>query len=121
MHDREEITDALYRIRAGSDPDTFLRTLRAYVLQHTETPEQVTELLCDMASVNSYAFATSLQYLTAKPGSADARRISPKIEARLRELLAHGAITALSITAAQKPAPVAKKARPTKRAKRKAR
>ena len=44
MNAREEIGRALYMLRAGTDPDVFMQTLRAYVIEES-TPEQIAELL----------------------------------------------------------------------------
>ncbi|HZF30398.1 MAG TPA: hypothetical protein VE907_14875 [Gammaproteobacteria bacterium] len=88
MNAREEIADALYLLQAGSDPDTFLRTLRTYVLQHIETTERALELLRGLASVNPPAFAEALKTLTATQEApitaqrlADVRRVSAEMAA----------------------------------------
>jgi hypothetical protein len=74
MSDREELADALYLLRAGSNPDTFLRTLRTYVLQHIETTEQMAALLRDLSSVNPPAFVDALNTLEGAPLPSDANQ-----------------------------------------------
>jgi hypothetical protein len=49
---QKRLADGLYLLGAGADPDVFPRTLRAYVLQHIETTEQMAELPRDLSSVN---------------------------------------------------------------------
>jgi hypothetical protein len=69
MKDREELADALYLLRAGADPDTFLRVLRTYVLQHTTTHEQAAELLQALMQANPVVVSDVLQSLP-KPKKA---------------------------------------------------
>src|SRR5689334_19391369 len=65
--DQKRIADGLYLLAAGANPETFMRVIRAYLLQHIETTEQMFELLCDLSSVNPHAFVAGVQALAGRP------------------------------------------------------
>jgi hypothetical protein len=73
MKDQEEIGRALYLLRAGADPEVFLKTLRAYVIQNTATHEQADELLRALMEANPLVVTDVLQSLP-KPKRKKSRK-----------------------------------------------
>ncbi len=108
MKDQEEIGRALYLLRAGADPEVFLKTLRAYVLQHTETPERMAELLHDLSSVNPRGFVAALNTMAGRPLTK-----APADDA-LRAIIDGGSVRVVKIAKTKPPHKPAKRKRITK-------
>src|SRR5262245_5861572 len=96
--DQKRIADGLYLLAAGANRDTFMRVLRAYLLQHIETTEQMAELLHDLSAVNPHGFYHAVQTFVGRPLPESAQQ---EAQAEMERLHAETAAHAASIAAKQ--------------------
>ena len=86
--ERDRIGDALYMLAAGANQTALMDTLRAFVVVHSKTPDDVSKLLRDLAKSSPSAFANAMQGL-ATERDTDMRRMFAEMDAKLAPLLAH--------------------------------
>ena len=87
--DRKRIADALYMLAAGADHDTLLSTMRRYVIVHSKSDDEVTDMLRELQEANPEGFATALLKVVKTDGAkiakaATARQAKTRAKQRKR-------------------------------------